>query len=302
MAAVLLVGCGASLDDGLAGAEGRATGTTALGAAPVATEPMNGDRAVSSAAPGMGTARDGGLIPTSREVVQRMASAQQSVNSAAQVPATRDSNSVAGAAAPVALPKEMRTLVEANTPGNDGYRIGAQDVLDISVFRVPELAKTVQVAEVGTINLPLIGDVSAAGRTAQQLEQDLATKWGGRYLNNPQVNVFVKEYNSQRVTVEGAVKKPGVYPYRGRISILQLIATAGGVEEVADTSQVVVFRTVSGKREVARFNIDEIKAGRAADPPIMQGDVVVIDKSMGKQMWQDLLKALPVFNVFRGFL
>ena len=84
-------------------------------------------------------------------------------------------------------------------PGSEGYRIGPQDVLDISVYQAPDLTKSVQVAESGTINLPLVGDVRAGGVTARELEQDLKSKYGARYLQNPQVTVFVREYNSQRV-------------------------------------------------------------------------------------------------------
>ena len=100
--------------------------------------------------------------------------------------------------------------------------------MDVSVFKVPELSKSVQVADTGTINLPLVGEVPAAGKTAQEVEQDLTKKLGAKYLQNPQVTVFVKEYNSQRVTIEGAVKKPGVYPVRGKTSLLQFIAMAEG--------------------------------------------------------------------------
>ena len=193
---------------------------------------------------------------------------------------------------------QVRTVERLNTPDNEGYRIGPQDVLDISVYQATDLAKTVQVAEAGTINLPLVGDVQAAGVTAQELERTLKAKLGDKYLQNPQVTVFVKEYNSQRVTIEGSVEKPGVYPYRGRVSLLELIATAGGMREVADGSDVMIFRTAAGRRQAARFNLDEIKSGRAANPPIIQGDVVIVNVSTGKKFYQDILKTLPLVGVF----
>src|SRR5262249_11741621 len=89
------------------------------------------------------------------------------------------------------------------------YKIGHADVLDISVFKVPELARTVEVDESGTINFPPVGEVSVIGKTARDIEHDLAKRLGARYLRSPQVTVSVKEFNSQRVTVEGAVKSPG---------------------------------------------------------------------------------------------
>jgi polysaccharide biosynthesis/export protein len=132
-----------------------------------------------------------------------------------------------------------KSLTAAATPGSNAYKIGPQDVLDISVYQVPDLQRTVQVAESGTVNLPLVGDVQAVGLTAQQVEQDVAKRLGAKYLQSPQVTVSVKEFNSQRVTVDGAVAKPGVYPIRGRSSLLQIISTAGGLTELSDDSNVV---------------------------------------------------------------
>src|SRR5262249_61773057 len=110
---------------------------------------------------------------------------------------------------------EANNFIAASLPGNTAYKIGPNDVIEITVFKVPELSKQVQVTDNGTVNLPLAGEIVVAGKTAQQIERELARTLGAKYLQNPQVSVYVKEYNSQRVTVEGAVKKPGVYPLRG---------------------------------------------------------------------------------------
>ncbi|HVX35738.1 MAG TPA: polysaccharide biosynthesis/export family protein, partial [Hyphomicrobium sp.] len=125
--------------------------------------------------------------------------------------------------------QEAAHLTEVSDPDSTAYKIGPFDVLDITVFRVPELSKTVQVAAMGTINLPLVGEVPAAGQTAQSVERDLTKRLGAKFLQSPQVNVNIREYNSQRVTIDGAVKKPGVYPIRGGTTLLQLIATAEGL-------------------------------------------------------------------------
>lgn len=196
------------------------------------------------------------------------------------------------------LAKQIRSLEVLNTPGNDGYRIGPQDVLDISVYQAPDLAKTVQVAETGTINLPLVGDIRAGGVTARELERALKAQLSKKYFQDPQVTVFVKEYNSQRVTLEGAISRPGVYPYRGPTTLLQLVATAGGLNDIADSSEVMVFRTSKGAHQAAKFDIGEIKAGRAEDPPIIQGDVVIVNTSTGKKLYNDILKTLPLVGMF----
>jgi polysaccharide export outer membrane protein len=188
------------------------------------------------------------------------------------------------------------------SPVSDGYKIGPQDVLEITVFKVPELSKTVQVAaDTGSVNLPLVGDVAAVGRTPQEVERDLTKRLGAKYLQNPQVSVYVKEFNSRRVTVEGAVKKPGVLPYRGETSLLQVIAMSEGLTENSD-STVVIFRQQDGKRTAAKFDVSAIRTGAADDPAIKAGDVVVAGSSAVKESFNQILKVLPVGGLFVGLI
>ncbi len=200
--------------------------------------------------------------------------------------------------APAQLSKVAETFTAVSTPGSTAYKIGPLDVLDISVFKVPELSRSVQVADVGSINLPLVGEIQAAGKTSREVEQDLTAKLGAKYLQSPQVTVYVKEYNSRRVTVDGAVKKPGVYPIRGKTTLVQFLAMAEGPNEVSDTSSIVVFRTANGKKSAAKFDLDEIRNGAAPDPVIQEGDVIVVNESMTKTAFQNFLKAFPITSVF----
>lgn len=176
---------------------------------------------------------------------------------------------------------------------NSGYTVGPSDVLEISVFKVPELSKSVQVADTGTINMPLLGEVPAAGKTAQEIEQDLTRKLGAKYLKSPQVTVFVKDHNSQRVTVEGAVRKPGVYPIKGKLSLVQALATAEGVDKDLYSKDVTVFRIVDGVRTSHVFDIDAIRGGKAEDPALEQGDVVVVEVDKVKEGVQTALRIIP---------
>ena len=142
---------------------------------------------------------------------------------------------------------------KARTTGfriNGAYEIGPLDVLDISVFQVPELTKSVQVADTGVINLPLVGEIPVAGKTSQEVERDLTARLGAKYVNNPQVTVFVKEYNSKSVTITGAVSRPGLYPIKGKTTLLQVVAMAGGLGDASD-STVLVVRLTDGKRSAA---------------------------------------------------
>lgn len=199
-------------------------------------------------------------------------------------------------------PASVRDFTSMSEPGHVAYRVGPLDVLEISVFRVPDLSKTVQVADTGTINLPLIGEVPASGRTSQEIEQDVTARLGADYLQKPQVTVFIKEYNARRVTVDGSVKKPGVYPLRGRTTLLQVITMAEGVDYSRSSSDVVVFRQVDGKRTAARFDLDAIRDGSAKDPLMEPGDVVIVDDNAAKIVLLNILRVLPVTNVFMGVL
>jgi polysaccharide export outer membrane protein len=195
------------------------------------------------------------------------------------------------------LARAADKLTSGATPGTTGYKIGPLDVVEFSVFKVPELTRTAQVGEAGDISLPLVGEVRAAGRTVQEVERELAQKLGAKYLQSPQVSVVVKEYNSQRVTIEGAVKRPGVYPIRSKMSLLQVIATAEGLDATSDTT-VVVFRQMEGKRMAARFDIAEIRTGATKDPAVQSGDVIVAPTSAMKSAFDSILKSLPVASVF----
>jgi polysaccharide export outer membrane protein len=183
---------------------------------------------------------------------------------------------------------------------NSGYLVGPTDILDISVFKVPELSKSVQVADTGTINLPLVGEVHASGKTASEIEKELTRQLGARYLKSPQVTVYVKEHNSQKVTIEGSVRRPGMYPIRGALSLVQLIATAEGVDRDYYSKDVSIFRTVDGKRTSQVYDIDKIREGKANDPQLRQGDLVVVDTSTAKSVLQNALKIVPAAAIVTG--
>jgi protein-tyrosine phosphatase len=192
------------------------------------------------------------------------------------------------------LSKVADGFASVTTPGNSAYKIGPQDVLEISVFKVPDLSRKVQVADSGSVNLPLVGEIQAAGRTAQEMERDLTARLGAKYLQNPQVSVYIIEYNSQRVTIEGAVRKPGVYPIRGKTSLLQSIAIAGGLDDTASTNDLVIVRNLNGKRSAARFDLGQIRAGKLDDPVIKPGDLIMVNASGAKAAFKKLMKAVPL--------
>jgi len=166
-------------------------------------------------------------------------------------------------------------------PGPErNYRIGPYDLLKIEVFQVQELSRQERVNDEGNVTLPLIGPLQVAGLTPQEAEQLIAAKLGEEYLQNPQVNIFVSEYASQKVTVTGQVKKPGVFPVAGRTTLMQAIALAGGLDDVAKKEEVVVFRKQpTGSVSAYVVNMASIEEGKLTDPVIVGDDRIMVPKS-----------------------
>ncbi len=170
------------------------------------------------------------------------------------------------------------------------YRIGHQDLMDVMVYGQPDLARTVRVNTQGSITLPLVGQISAVGLTAQQLEQRIAERLGEKFLQDPQVTVFIKEFTTLRFTVEGAVNRPGVYPLAGQMTLLRALAVAGGQGALSDLSEVMLFRVAqAGQRETLVFDVDKIRNGEIVDPSIQNDDLVVVKRSKARTALKDSL-------------
>ena len=216
----------------------------------------------------------------------------------AAAPSAQPTAQAAAPAAGGAAGKELRALAEQSSPNSAAYRIGPQDVLDISVFQVADLTRTVQVGDSGMINMPLIGEVRAGGQTAQSLERELVARYGKQYVRSPQISVSIKEFNSQRITLDGAFKKPGIFPYKGNISLLQAVASAENFDSSVADSSVIVFRTTNGVRTAAKFDLDAIREGKVADPRLEPGDVVVAATSDTKVMFNNVMKVVGPMTGF----
>lgn len=179
------------------------------------------------------------------------------------------------------------------------YALGPSDTLKVFVFREPDLSlESVQIDPAGNLVLPLIGAVRAQGMSPEQLSRHIEERLL-RYVNHPQVAVTVVETGGS-IAVEGAVNKPGVYPVRGRSTLIEALAMGGSPSNYADNDRVFVFRTIDGRSAGARFDIRRIRAGIDPDPLILPGDRVVVGTSGIKEAWLDYLSA-PLFNVFRIF-
>jgi polysaccharide export outer membrane protein len=178
------------------------------------------------------------------------------------------------------------------------YRIGALDRLNVTVFQIKDLTvEKMQVDASGRILLPLIGSVTAQGKTTTELSDEIAARLAAKYLQSPQVSVTVEEAVSQKVSVEGAVNEAGVFELKGRTSLLEAVARAKGAAKNANLHHVTIIRSVDGAPHAATFDLAAIGRGRARNPEVFGNDVVIVDGSMGKNLWKSVVEALPALYV-----
>ena len=192
-----------------------------------------------------------------------------------------------------------QAVAAAPAPAGD-YRIGPQDTLEIDVFQLSDLNRTVQVDSSGQILLPLLGPVAAAGKTSQELSSDIADQLGKKYVKNPQVTVVVKDAQGQRITVDGAVGQPGVYTLTGPTTLMQAVALAKGPDtKLANLHKVTVYRLVGANRTTSSYDLTAIRAGKNPDPLIYGKDVIVVDQSGGRSFLRDLGTVAPIVSMLR---
>ncbi|MER9837831.1 polysaccharide export protein [Mesorhizobium sp. M0145] len=182
----------------------------------------------------------------------------------------------------------------ANTQNGSEQPLSPNDVLEVNVFQVDNLNRTVQVDASGQISLPLIGTITAAGKTVRQLEQEVETAYGAKYLQSPDVTIFVKESIGQRITVDGEVNKAGIYPVSSNSSLIDAIALAGGFNNIGDAKKVFVYRNIGPNTLVANYNVEQIRGGKSRNPRIYGGDKIVVFASKSKIAMANLKDALGV--------
>lgn len=208
-------------------------------------------------------------------------------------------------AAAVAKPAAEEGMPPKRTNTLADYRVGPQDLLEIQTFGVEALSRTVRVNSRGAISLPLIGSVEVAGLTSEEVEASIAAKLSKDLLQDPHVSVFIKEYTSQRVTIEGAVNKPGIYPLKGQTSLLQAIAMAGGQASMSNINDVMLFRSNSnGTKKILTFDVEKVRSGEAEDPLVQDDDVIVVQRSGSRtflkdSLFRDILDTLNPFSFGR---
>ena len=165
----------------------------------------------------------------------------------------------------------------ADSPAGPDYLLGPEDVLTISVWKDEQLTKDVIVRPDGMVSFPLIGDVSAAGRTVEDLRLDI-TKRLTRFIPNPHVSVAVTKLLSYRIYVLGRVAKPGEYMVGHHTDVLQALSLAGGLTPFASENDIKVLRRRGGEEQVFEFRYGDAKKGEDLEQNILlqRGDVVMV--------------------------
>lgn len=178
------------------------------------------------------------------------------------------------------------------------YLLRPSDVVTITVFREPDLSiENTPVGADGMLSLPLIGSIKVDGLTARQLELEVRNKLSSA-LVNPIVSVNIMQFGSHVVTVEGAVEKPGMYPFKPGTRLSGAISLAAGPNRSAKLKEIAVFRQTASGMAVAKFDYAAVRAGTMMDPVLQPSDRVVVGTSGLSVFWQDLLKTLPAFALF----
>jgi polysaccharide export outer membrane protein len=159
------------------------------------------------------------------------------------------------------------------------YIIGAEDVLDITVWRNADLSKTVEVRPDGRVSLPIIRDTVAVGKTPAQLAEEMTNKLK-EYVQNPVVAISVKEVKSSNIFVLGEVKNPGKYPLKSKTTLLQGVTVAGGFTPTAARNQLVIFRFTEAapgmKRLTASYDEIVLRTGINENFELKPGDTIVV--------------------------
>ena len=157
--------------------------------------------------------------------------------------------------------------------------LGAGDVIEIRVYREKELSALYRVSEDGQFDFPLIGSVDARGKTTSALVGEITSRLEHGFLRNPQVSVFVKEFNSKKVFVLGEVKKPGTFRYENQMTIVQAVTLAGGLKALAARNRLILTRIEKGNEQKYEIPFDQISEGGVSNVFLQPGDIIFVPQS-----------------------
>jgi len=157
--------------------------------------------------------------------------------------------------------------------------LGPGDVVEVRVYQEKELSGQFRIGSDGTFSYPLVGEIKAEGISATDLSKMITRKLETDYLREPQVSVFVKEFNSKKVFVLGEVRKPGTFRYEDKMSIVQAVTLAGGLKPLAAKDRLVLTRVIEGVEQKFGVPFEMISEGRTSNVFLQPGDIVFVPES-----------------------
>ena len=179
------------------------------------------------------------------------------------------------------VPAERPPDIEIPPAPAEAATLGANDVVEIKVFREPDLDGVYRVSPQGIIDFPLIGSVQIRGKRPEEVGEELRARLSAGFLIEPQVTVFVREMNSQKVHVLGQVNQAGSFPYDIGMSVIQAITNAGGFTKLAATNRVTLTRVdVDGQKKTYRVPVGDIGSGQAVNVQLRPGDIVYVPEAI----------------------
>ena len=203
---------------------------------------------------------------------------------------------------PVGPPAYQAVAVSDQDTVNALTLLQPGDQINVNVFQEENLStENAVIDQAGNVSLPLIGEMRAAGLSPSQLSHAIEVAYSGQYLRNPHVNVVLEKAAPRVVSVEGQVAHAGVYEVQRGYTLLSALALAGSPTEVAKLDEVLIFRQKDGERMGGRFDVTDIRAGRAPDPTILPGDVIVVGYARVRGAYLDFLKAAPIVGAFSRY-
>lgn len=178
------------------------------------------------------------------------------------------------------------------------YYVGPADKLSIFVSDLPDMTQTVMVDPSGNVSLPIVGQLKAGGLTTEQIRAEITRRLAANVLVHPTVSVGMVDTTSQKITIDGAVSRPGAFAVTGSTTLVRALAVAGGPSGLANPHEVIVYRKVGDKQMAALFDLKMIRQGDLNDPVIYGNDVIMVGTSRTRQALRDIGLLFPLLGAF----
>lgn len=205
----------------------------------------------------------------------------------------------AGSNKPLGLASSVELTDLDTLPSNENagfYKIGPQEILEISVVGSDLLSSKFITDERGRVQMPLAGEVNLSGLTPAAASEVIANSLRGEYVIDPQVIVIPEDLDRVTLSIGGQVERPGAYPVDEDMTLMRAVNLAGGRGEFAKLEEVLVFREVQGQRYIGVYNLEAIQRGNYADPRLYANDIVMVGDSAAQRRLATILQFIPVLS------